>query len=169
MSLWVSFARISVSSSISLLLLVLVSSWTWKLLLKRTQSMDCKRQVILFACCSSVLGGRLRAREVGIEKALHIVLVGHARCLNLFGFTHIPLIQRQFDQLNVSCPSPSVLQQMLRPRNFPSCFSPASGPRNVKVNSYTHFSFAKKMPKPLRGPTHIKSSTCPTTRIPHDG
>ena len=42
MSWWVSFARISIFSSFSLLLLVLVSSWTWKLLLTRTQSMDCQ-------------------------------------------------------------------------------------------------------------------------------
>ena len=91
MSWWVTFARISIFSSFSLLLLVLVSSWTWKLLLTRTQSMDCQ---VPSSLVWLLFFGTWRQTPCATEKALHIVLGGHSKRLNFFGFTHIPLIQR---------------------------------------------------------------------------
>ena len=39
---------------------------------------------------------------------------------------------------------PQLLQQMLRPKNFPSCSSPGPGPRKVEVKSYTDNNFCQK-------------------------
>ena len=147
-----------------------MGSWTWKLLLTRKQLMDQApsnsvwlqffgtwRQTLLLmrsalrklcTSYSSVMPG------VSTSLASHISHSSSAALTNLTFPVQV---------------KPFVAQQMLRPRNFPSCSAPESGPRNVEVYSYTHFSFAKKMSKPLRGSTHIKSSTCPTTRILHDG
>ena len=134
-------------SSISLLLLVMVSSCTWKLLLTRKQSMDCQAPSNLAWLLFLFFGGRLLALRK-LWTSYSSVMPGVSTSLAS------PISHSSSAFLTNLTSAPTLLQHLAQV--------------TLKFNQ-THISAS-----PRRGPNHFldrRTSNHPqsTTRIPNDG